>query len=70
MSALKRNKLIMARKAKDLSQPALANLVGVTFEHIKSLEYGRVNPSVPLMFKICNVLDSTPKELFEDIVCV
>ncbi|MDR0269592.1 helix-turn-helix transcriptional regulator [Paenibacillus sp.] len=69
MSAQKRKQLTDARIAKGLSRPDLAKLVGVSFEHIKRLEYGMVNPSTPLMFKICRVLDSTPDELFKDIVC-
>ncbi|MBN2980155.1 helix-turn-helix domain-containing protein [Cohnella algarum] len=68
MSAHKRTELIAARVAKGLSRPELATLVGVSFEHIKSLEYGRVNPSTPLMFKLCKELNSTPEQLFEDIV--
>lgn len=69
MSAQKRIELTNARIAKGLTRPQLAELAGVTFEHIKSLEYGRVNPSIPLMFKLCKILDSTPEELFKDIVC-
>nr|WP_026287427.1 helix-turn-helix transcriptional regulator [Gracilibacillus lacisalsi] len=62
--------LITAREAKGYSRPELAKLAGVSFEHIKSLEYGRVNPSTSLMFKLCNILDRSPEELFKDIVCV
>lgn len=65
----KRTELTNARIAKGFSRPQLATLAGVTFEHIKSLEYGRVNPSIPLMYKICGILDSTPEHLFKDIVC-
>ncbi len=70
MGAQKRKELNDARIAKGLSRTELANLAGVTFEHIKSLEYGRVNPSTPLMFRLCKILDSTPEQLFKDIVCV
>jgi transcriptional regulator with XRE-family HTH domain len=70
VSAQNRVNLIKAREARGFSRPELAKLAGVTFEHIKSLEYGRVNPSTPLMFKLCNILEATPDELFKDIVCV
>lgn len=60
----KRVALREARKSKGLTQAALAKEVGVTVEHIRSLEYGRVNPSIPLMFKICAVLEKQPDELF------
>lgn len=69
MNARKREELITARKAKGFSRPQLANLAGVTFEHIKSLEYGRVNPSTSLMFRLCNILEATPEDVFKDIVC-
>ncbi|PSK13597.1 XRE family transcriptional regulator [Brevibacillus sp. NRRL NRS-603] len=69
LATQKRPELTNARISKGLSRPQLAELVGVTFEHIKSLEYGRVNPSIPLMFKLCGVLESTPEQLFKDIVC-
>ncbi|MCY8913168.1 helix-turn-helix domain-containing protein [Bacillus atrophaeus] len=69
MSALKREDLISARKAKGFSRPKLASLAGVSFEHIKSLEYGRVNPSIALMYRLCNILEASPEDLFKDIVC-
>lgn len=69
MNAQKRGSLISARLAKGFSRPELANLAGVSIEHIKSLEYGRVNPSTSLLFKICNILDAPPEEVFKDIVC-
>jgi len=69
MSALKREQLKDLRIAKGLSRQQLADSVGVTFEHIKSLEYGRVNPSVPLMFRLCAALECTPEQIFKDIVC-
>ena len=61
----KRVALREARKAKGFTQAALAKELGVTIEHVKSLEYGRVNPSTPLMFKICKVLEKQPDELFD-----
>jgi transcriptional regulator with XRE-family HTH domain len=70
VSAQKRDNLIKAREAKGFSRPELAKLAGVTFEHIKSLEYGRVNPSTSLMFKLCSILEDSPEKLFKDIVCV
>lgn len=65
--ANRRYTLIEARENKGFSRKELASLSGVTLEHIKSLEYGRVNPSTSLLFKLCKVLDSTPDEIFNDI---
>ncbi|MFB7301710.1 helix-turn-helix transcriptional regulator [Heyndrickxia sporothermodurans] len=70
MSVQKREELIAARKAKGFSRPQLASLANVSFEHIKSLEYGRVNPSTSLMYRLCNILEASPEELFKDIVRV
>lgn len=70
LTAQKRQALIESRQALRLTRTELATLVGVSFEHIKSLEYGRVNPSIHLMYKLCKELNSTPEELFKDIICV
>ncbi|BFH16038.1 hypothetical protein J6TS7_55950 [Paenibacillus dendritiformis] len=67
MSTPKRIKLTNARIAKGLGRKQLAQILGISYEHIRSLEYGRVNPSIPLMFKICAELEDTPENLFDDI---
>lgn len=56
------------RLDKGLSRPQFAEILGVSVEHIKSLEYGRVNPSTQLLFKISTELSKSPEELFPDIV--
>lgn len=68
MTTKKRESLTNARIAKGLNRIDLADLAEVSVEHIKSLEYGRVNPSIPLMFKLCKILDASPNELFMDII--
>lgn len=60
----KRENLTSKRIEKKLTRPMLAKKVGVSAEHIKSLEYGRVNPSFKLLVKICDALDSKADELF------
>lgn len=60
----KRGNLRNKRIQQGLTQSMLGNAVGVSTEHIKSLEYGRVNPSFKLMLKICEVLKGKPDELF------
>ncbi|WP_051925378.1 helix-turn-helix domain-containing protein [Brevibacillus borstelensis] len=67
MMVKKREKLSEARKSQGLSRVQLADLVGVSKEHIRSLEYGRVRPSIPVMFKISRVLQKDPEWLFEDV---
>ncbi|MEK5415145.1 helix-turn-helix transcriptional regulator [Paenibacillus sp. FSL L8-0708] len=60
----KREKLRDRRLEKGFTQAKLADKVGVSLEQIKSLEYGRVNPSFVLMLNICSVLNSRPEEIF------
>lgn len=52
------------RARKDLTQEALANLVGVRRETIVFLEKGKYNPSLKLAYKIARTLDTTVDELF------
>lgn len=57
-------KLKAARAAKDLSQQALADLVGVSRQTINAIEKGDYNPTIKLCIAICKVLDKTLDELF------
>ena len=61
---MKNLKLKAARAAKDLSQQALADLVGVSRQTINAIEKGDYNPSIKLCISICKVLDKTLDELF------
>lgn len=61
---MKNLKLKAARAAKDLSQQALANLVGVSRQTINAIEKDDYNPTIKLCIAICKVLDKTLDELF------
>ena len=61
---MKNLKLKAARAAKDLSQQALADLVGVSRHTINAIEKGDYNPTIKLCIAICKVLDKTLDELF------
>ena len=61
---MKNLKLKAARAAKDLSQQALADLVGVSRQTINAIEKGDYNPTIKLCSAICKVLDKTLDELF------
>lgn len=61
---MKNLKLKAARAAKDLSQQALADLVGVSRQTINAIEKGDYNPTIKLCTAICKVLDKTLDELF------
>ena len=61
---MKNLKLKAARAAKDLSQQALSDLVGVSRQTINAIEKGDYNPTIKLCIAICKVLDKTLDELF------
>lgn len=63
---MKNLKLKSARAAKDLSQQALADAVGVSRQTINAIEKGDYNPTIRLCMDICKVLDKTLDELFWD----
>jgi len=52
------------RARHDLTQEALANIVGVRRETIVFLEKGKYNPSLKLAYRIARALDTTLDELF------
>ena len=61
---MKNLRLKAARAAKDLSQEALAQLVGVTRQTINAIEKGDYNHTIRLCLAICHALDKTLDELF------
>ena len=61
---MKNLRLKAARAEKDLSQQALADLVGVSRQTINAIEKGDYNPTIKLCRAICRVLDRTLDDLF------
>ena len=61
---MKNLRLKAARVAKDLSQQALAEKVGVTRQTINGIEKGDYNPKIKLCLSICRTLDKTLDDLF------
>ena len=61
---MKNLKLKAARAEKDLSQQALADLVGVSRQTITAIEKGDYNPTIKLCRAICRALDRTLDDLF------
>ena len=59
-----KNKLEELRKAKELSQEALASILDVSRQTISSLENGRYNPSLILAFKISKYFKKDIEEIF------
>ena len=61
---MKNLKLKAARAEKDLSQQALADLVGVSRQTINAIEKGDYNPTIKLCRAICRTVDRTLDDLF------
>ncbi len=59
-----KNRLREARTERDLSQSALAELVGVSRNTISSIETGQFNPTAKLALVLCIALDKKFEELF------
>ena len=53
------------RKRKKLTQLQLAELADFDRSHISAIELGNVGASLDVIFKICDVLGVSPKELFD-----
>lgn len=60
-------RLKAARAARDLSQKALAEAVGVSRQTINAIEQGTYNPTLQLCTGICRVLGKTLDELFWEL---
>ncbi len=56
--------LKVARAEKDITQKALADMVGVSRQTINAIEKGEYNPSIRLCRKICRAMGKSLDELF------
>lgn len=59
-----KNRLKEARLEKNLSQSALAELVGVSRNTISSIETGQFSPTAKLALILCVALDKKFEDLF------
>ena len=57
--------VVYYRKRKKLTQLQLAELVDIDRSHINAIELGNVGVSFDVIFKLCEVLDVSPKDLFD-----
>lgn len=57
--------VVYYRKRKRLTQMQLAEQVDIDRSHISAIELGNVGVSFDVIFKMCEVLEITPKELFD-----
>ena len=57
--------VVYYRKRKRLTQLQLAELMDIDRSHISAIELGNVGVSLDVIFRLCEVLEITPKELFD-----
>ena len=57
--------VVFYRKRRKMTQLQLAELVGIAPSHISAIELGNVGVSFDVIFKLCEVLGVSPKELFD-----
>ncbi len=59
-----KNNIQQLRKSMNLSQEELATKTNVSRQTINSIETGKFDPSLPLVFKLLKTLDVSLEELF------
>ena len=57
--------VVYYRKRKKLTQLQPAELVDIDRSHISAIELGNVGVSFDLIFKLCEILDVKPRDLFD-----
>ena len=57
--------IVYYRKRKKLTQLQLAELADIDRSHISAIELGNVGVSFDLIFKLCEILDVKPRDLFD-----
>ncbi len=57
--------VVYYRKRKRLTQLQLAECIDISRSHISAIELGNIGVSFDVLFKMCEVLDITPKQLFD-----
>lgn len=59
-----RNHLKALRQDRGMTQQALAGALGVSRQTVHSIEAGKYDPSLPLAFKIAQVLQRSIEQIF------
>lgn len=57
--------VVYYRKRKKLTQLQLAELADIDRSHVSAIELGKVGVSFDVIFKLAEVLDVAPKDLFD-----
>ena len=62
------SKIKKARQKIGYTQKQLAEKIGITTRHISDIELNRTQASYDVLMKICNELQITPNEIFEEYI--
>lgn len=57
--------VVYYRKKKRYTQMKLAELADIDRSHISAIELGNVGVSFDVIFRLCEVLEITPRQLFD-----
>lgn len=57
--------IALYRHRKNLTQLQLAELADIDRSHISAIELGKIGVSLDVIFRLCECLEITPKELFD-----
>lgn len=60
-------RILTARKAKNMSQERLAADAGIDRSHMGFIEQGRRKPTLSTLFKIAQSLDMSLQQMFKDL---
>lgn len=53
------------RKDRGYTQIQLAEIIDIDRSHMSAIEIAKVGPSLDVIFKICEALEVSPKDLFD-----
>jgi transcriptional regulator with XRE-family HTH domain len=58
-------RLAEVRKRRKVSQLQLSKKAGISRSYVSEMETGKYNPSLPMLCKICKILNCTPNDLID-----
>ena len=61
-----KNRLKVLRAERDWSQADLAEQLEVSRQSVNAIETGKIDPSLPLAFKLARLFELRIEEIFED----
>ena len=60
------DRLRFFREQKQISTNKLANLAGISQSYVRDIELGNKNPTIEVLFQLCQALGISLKDFFDD----